>query len=834
MHLVDYRPLWLLLVLVPVAWALARSLVDRRRWLLYASQALTALAIVLTTLALCRPYVDRSSQRVHVAFVVDVSASVDQQAAQRSVDQVREWIDQLGPGDGWDLYAVGDGCRRTTPGALPEQLAQWRDTAGDDAFVSHSRLADALLTARLDMPAGAARRVVVFSDGRETDGDLASAIAAMRREGVDVRRVQLGRVGHAEAAVTSLRPGTPHAYVGQRVRLTARLSSNVPTGGTLRILNRGVVEAECPVQLRPGDDNEVTVDVTMTTAGASVWEAELVCEDDHYPINNRSGCTVQVRGRAKVLAMHERPAELRALKAALASQGIDLDVRGEHGMPSSLAQMLQFDAIVLASLPATAMETQQMVDLKRYVADFGGGLAMLGSDNSFGLGGYYRTPVEEVLPIVSRYEKEKEQPSMAMVMVIDKSGSMEGLPIALARQAAKAAVELLSARDQVGVVAFDGSPFIVAEMSPASDAHSITASIDQIIAGGGTNMYPAMAAGERMLFDAGAKIKHMLILSDGQSMPGDFQGLAAQMADAGMTVSTVALGDGADAALMQALARIGRGRFYQTSSPDTVPRIFTKETIEASRSAIREEPFLPVRVGKGDLLEGIDFDEAPFLLGYVLSRPKPTAQMLLVTESGDPLLAVGRYGLGRSLAFTSDASDAWATEWMRWGGFGKFWAQALRACMRPAEHGGVTVQRSEDGSAVRYDIAVRDEADRPVSNADWQAVWLTPDGQRRELAVAPTGLGRYELNCPGELAEAGTLRLYDRANDTLKVIHERRDYPAEYLLAAEADAAFEQLPELAGSVRDGLTSVTARRAVGDVLLVAALACMIGSILLRRL
>ncbi|NLF30822.1 MAG: VWA domain-containing protein [Planctomycetes bacterium] len=834
MHLVDARPLLLLLAIVPVTLAYARSLVDRRRVLLAGSYGLTVLAIGLLSLALCRPHLRRPSHRLHLSMLLDVSASVDDDALDDGLDQARTWIDQLRPGDTWDLYAVGASCRRATPDEIAEQAARWRQSPGDDPFRRHSRLADALLTARLDLPAGAAHRLVLLSDGRETDGGLDRAVRAARDDGADVRTVALSGMQDPETAVLSLRSGTPTAYFGQRVRLTARLYSNRPARGTLRIVNRGVVEAEQPVELKGGGNDELAVDVTMTTPGASVWAAELTSTDDRFPVNNRAECTIDVRGRAKVLVLHVDPTVMRPFKQALDAQGIDADVRGEHGMPAGLSEMLQFDAIVLAGLPATAMTTEQMLDLKRYVSDFGGGLAMLGSEHSFGLGGYYKTPVEQVLPIVSRYEKEKEQPSMAMVMVIDKSGSMDGAPIALARQAAKAAVELLSGQDLAGVVAFDGSPYVVSPLAAATDAGGVCRAIDQLIAGGGTNMYPAMEAGMAMLQQAHAKIRHMLILSDGQSLPGDFQGLASRMSDAGITLSTVALGDGADRALMESLARLGRGRYYETSSPDTVPRIFARETIEASRSAIREEPFLPVRVGQADMLEGIRFDEAPFLLGYVLSRPKPTARMLLVTEHGDPLLAFGRYGLGRTLAFTSDASDAWAAEWTRWPGFGRFWAQALRACIRTADTEGVSVERDLTAGTARYTLLARDDADRPLLHTDWHALWIDPDGRQQECPVRQVGLGRFELNCPRPDTGSTTVRLYDRANDKLKILHDRRDYPAEYLLAASPDDAFASLPAAGADILAGVPPVDAPRPLADTLLVGAMLCMIASILLRRL
>ena len=181
-------------------------------------------------------------------------------------------------------------------------------------------------------------------------------------------------------------------------------------------------------------------------------------------------------------------------------------------MPDSLRGLLAFDGIILADVPATSLRPEQMRWLKDYVTKFGGGLMMLGSENTFGIGGYYRTPVEEVLPLVSRFEKEKEKPSLAMVLVIDKSGSMSGEPIVMARQAARATAELLSGRDQIAVLGFDSNPQLICDLTPASAQAQIAGAIDSLDAGGGTDLQPAMVQAREILEGASAKIKHLSLI----------------------------------------------------------------------------------------------------------------------------------------------------------------------------------------------------------------------------------------------------------------------------------------------------------------------------------
>ena len=509
-------------------------------------------------------------------------------------------------------------------------------------------------------------------------------------------------------------------------------------------------------------------------------------------------------------------------------------MRGQYGLPETLEEIASFDAIVIADLPATALSPRQMQMIKHYVLDLGGGLVMMGSENSFGLGGYYKTPVEDVLPLVSRFEKEKEKPSLAMVLVIDKSGSMTGMPIALARQAAKAAVELLGPRDTVGVVGFDHEAQVVCEMTGASDVDSIQAAIDSLEAGGGTYMYPAMLTAKEMLEATPAKIRHMICLSDGMTQPADHESLVEEMADEGITVSTVALGE-ADKHLLASLAELGHGRYYETNDPANVPQIFTKETMEATKSAIKEDLYGCVQTGDHPILAGYTDSDLPFTLGYVMTEVKPTAQLLLAEETGDPLLAIGRYGLGTGMAYTSDLTEKWGGEWLAWDGCGKFWAQAIRGVLRKNSVDGMQVTTRADADQWRFDIRRTADNGQPLNGLHWDAIALDENGQEEPVAVHEAGLGRFEATVPLTGVERLTVRLHDVDHDKTTVHHFNRPYPAEYRLARQTPPALSALPRLdADSILAGVAPQVSRRSVVHYAYFPALACLVMSVLFRRL
>ena len=834
MGLILYQPLfWLLLVIVLfVAWHY--SLVELPFNKKLAGWLLRIAAVVILVFALCRPFSNLASDKLHVVFLVDVSQSVDEKASQAALEEIEDAIDQLRSRDSWSLFALGKGIREfESPEAFRDWIQSW--TAGShDQFRSETRLADSLLKTRLSFPSGATKRIILFSDGQDTDRFLAQSLSQLEEENVDVLFQKIDSLSDAESAVVSFKPSTFQAYYGEVVRMTANLSANRNLKGELRMIHRGVVVQKQPVDLKPDKANRYYFDVDMMTAGDSQWTVELVTDQDRFPINNQRNCTITVQGKPRVLILHQREQEMRAFVRAMGKQDVAIEVRGKFGLPETIQGMLAFDAIVLADFPATSIPPRQMNLLNRYVIDFGGGLAMLGSENSFGLGGYHRTPVEEVLPLVSRFEKEKEKPSLAMVLVMDKSGSMEGVPIELARQAAIAAVELLGPRDQIGVVGFDSSPYIVSEMKSAIQADAIESAIRTMDAGGGTNMYPGMVAGKEMLENTNAKIRHMICLSDGHTTAADHESLVQAMTDVGITVSTVALGD-ADRQLLSNLAEIGRGRYYETNDPANVPQIFTKETMQASKSAIKEDLFGSVQTGDHRALAGFTKAELPFTLGYVMTQQKPTAQVLLVTETGDPLLAVGRFGLGTTMAYTSDLTERWGGEWLVWDKVGSFWGQIFRTIARNSNSQGIEVQQQMVNDRWILDIQARDQNGRLQSKVAWELDSLDSQGTMTKYSVDEVGLGRYRAEIPIAKKDKLTVRLRDPASNKIKVLHYLRPYPAEYGLLQTLSPEIETLDSFsATTVAKDLKSENIRQPITHWFYLASLLAILGSILFRRI
>ena len=727
------------LVLLPLFWWWGRtSLVTAPEGRKRLSLAVRAVIFVLLVTALSDPRRHTLTRDLHVIWLVDASRSVDGEGIKKAVELHKA----AGTPSGSESWIAFGG--RGVNVAGPEKLA---DVSPESVNDRETDLAAALKLAEASFPSGKAKTIVLVSDGLQTHGDAADAGASLKDAGVRVHAFTAAPPDKPEVLVRAV--NAPRQVRSEEpFRAEIEVSSNRETDAEIAVFRNGVKVASRQERLKPGTNRLEFTQVLRGEERLVELSAEVTAAADTIADNNRSAAIVQTEGVSKVLLIADKPEQARYLAWALKQEGIVLDARPPTGAPIGLADLQNYDLVILDNVPATALTLDQMKLLSSYVRDFGGGFLMTGGDQAFGLGGYYRTPVEDILPVRCDFEKEKETPSLGIVFVIDRSGSMSGEKIEMAKEAAKAALELLSDRDYAGVAAFDHEAFWVADLQSAADKGGISHKISSLSEGGGTNLAAGMELALQALRGSPAKLRHAILLTDGVSTPGPFYELATQMAAEKITVSTVAVGDDADSQLLQQIARWGGGRYYLALDPRMVPQIFAKETMTVSKSAIQEAPFVPVPVRPADFLAGVNFERAPFLLGYVTTRHKPTAEVWLGSEKGEPLLATWRYGLGQAGAWTSDARNRWAVEWLRWEGFGKFWAQLVRKLARSeaVRRFPMTLEREGADFVLRADTV--DALGRFVGGLDGEVTVSAPDGSRTKLPLEKIAPGRYEARWP--------------------------------------------------------------------------------------
>ena len=740
------RP-WALLALVgslPLWWWHRRSLSSLPRTRQRLSLALRCLLLLLVALALAEPRWVHQRRDAHVFWLVDRSRSVGDAALESfrrfttadAIAKGRKFASQ-----GWIAFG-GKPAAVADPKALAELPPR-------DVDENNTDLAGALAVADATFPAGCTKTAVLFTDGQETVGDTAAQIERLRAGGVRVHVVPVNPPDQPEVLVRGV-TAPRDAKDDEPFKVSAEIVSNRETPADIDLFRNGVRVATQATTLHPGVNR---FESTQSVSGEKVFEFAVEVRpknpaDDTVADNNTQSAYVQAAGKSKVLLLADKPEQARYLALALRQEGILLDIRPASGAPSDLSDLQNYDLLLIDNVPATDLSREQMRLMAGYVREFGGGLLMMGGDQAFGLGGYCQTPVEEVLPVRCDFQKQQENPALGLLIVIDRSGSMAGEKIEMVKDAAKATVELLSPRDFVGVVAFDDRAYWVAEMTTAADKDSVVQRIASIQAGGGTNIAAGLELGSPQIPSSPAKIKHVILLTDGVSTPGPFYELTTRLAEERITVSTVAVGADADRKLCEQIAQWGGGRSYFTDQPGNIPQIFARETMTASKAAIQEAPFLPVVARPADFLSGIDFANAPFLLGYVTTRPKPTSEQWLVTERGEPLLSTWRYGLGQTGAFTSDARNRWAVEWLQWEGYGKFWAQVVRKLSRAPALTKFPVELRRENGGFRAVVEAVDGRGDFLTEVGGEIALIDPRGQVSRLPLAATAPGRLEAWWP--------------------------------------------------------------------------------------
>lgn len=835
------RPIWLIaLALVGVlVWYHIRSLSDfplwqRRLSLVLRSTIVVLLALSLTGLVLRSPTRERA-----ILVAIDASESLGDEAKTKTEAVIKELQPHAGE---VQLQFVRFAA---TPSAPIKDPQEWTEKLDDDNRLS-TDLSAVIRVAAAAIPPDRVPDILLLTDGNETQGD---ALSAATRVGFPVNVIPLPTRDDPEVQLSDVIVPA-QVRQGEPFFVEVVVQANHDTSASIDIFRDDVrvpsTEQKASYHLQKGE-NRFRIRQTIDDQSQVDFAVQVRTPSDTLLDNNMSHGLVYAAGKPTVLVIDQLPDQADSFRWAMEEQDLRLEIRPPQGIPIDLAELQKFDCLILSNIPATAMTLNQMDIIRTYVEDLGGGLIMTGGDQSFGLGGYYKTTLETILPVRSNFEKERETPSLAMVLVIDKSGSMGGQKIELAKDAAKGTVELLGPRDQIGVIAFDGSSNWVSELHAASDKNYVIDRIATIEASGGTSIYPALSDAYDALVAAPAKLKHVILLTDGHSEPGDFEGLAADMAAARITVSAVAVGEGADQDLLENIAEIGGGRYYFCDDPSAVPQIFAKETVEASKSAINELPFLPQVVRPTPVLSGLDMENAPFLLGYVVTRPKPTSEFILASESGDPVLSWWRYGLGMSVAFTSDISTRWSNEWLTWPGFGTFWAQVIRHAMRKSDAGGAFVTVEQTGTRARVTLDAVDPLGNFINGAATELTLIDPNLKTEKLAFRQVAPGRYETEFDAAKRGAYLMELRQKTSAGEDALRQNSalvvGYPDELRLKPTNETLLKKIAAISQGHYDVPietllvpTDRTAERRLPlwPYLLMTALALFVFDVLLRRI
>jgi Ca-activated chloride channel family protein len=783
------RPSALYLVaIIPVFYLLRTlSLTDLSLAQQLTQATLRSLVIAGIAVALARPSWITEQSKVATIALIDVSDSV----SDKQLGAARNYVDQL-------AAASGDGNLQLITFAEQPTAVRKVDgqplSAGIARHVGGGAGTDTQAAMQLAYgmyPDGYVPRMVIVSDGNQTQGDVAVEAYRAKELGVRVSWRTFDQDKTSEIRVAGLTL-PDDLKVGQPYEVTAEVWSTEAQKATLALQQDEFpngLEPVKEVELREGK-NLVAFKSDAKHAGATTYRLRLArFEHDTESQNNFAVTTAPVKGRPNVLYVEggilREPGQAGHMQRALQHENIDVTVRGPSGIPSTAKELEKFDLVLVSDVPARLMGAGQMQALDAYVGQMGGGLIMAGGEDSFGSGGYERTRIEQIMPVRFDSEKVVTQPDVAVVLVIDRSGSMQGPKLEAAKESARATAEVLSPNDYIAVVAFDSEAQIYVHPTRAQNKMRISNDIARLQSGGGTNIFPGLKDAFEILQGINAKVKHVILMTDGEAPSDGIAELVQDMRASRITVSCVGV-QGADRNLLSMIADAGDGRLYMVEDIGALPKIFMKETQEAQKSQLVED-VIHVRIAKRvEMIEGTNVENAPPLRGYVTTKPKPTAETILISDLGEPILARWRYGGGTAVAWTSDVKNRWSTEWIRWNGYPKFWAQVIRSSMRRKVYDSYDLTAKVADGRAHVVVDAIDTGDKFVNELDTHLEVIDPATSKTidKLPMPQTAAGRYTTD----------FRIQKYGSYLLKAVHQRGgqtvaeslgsvalSYPLEYL-----------------------------------------------------
>lgn len=745
----DYPAFLLVLPLVALA-----LVVSRRRvlslwgWRRDISGALRLVGAAGIAFALAQPSLRVADDGASVVIAIDESASMSPAA----LAAAQAWLDQsLRTRRGADRVAVVAFAGETrviqplstsdSPPRLPDP-STLRPATTD--------LGQALRVAAGLVRGAANPRIVLLSDGNATAGDLASALRSVGEIPVDV--VPLARPPAGPEVQLESVQGPSYVRSGETFDGSAIVDATEDGTARLQVSIDGTLASEEDIHLAAGR-NTVTLSPTVSAEGFHSIGVRVVAPRDTDPGNNIGFSYVVVKPKPRVLVIEEREREGASIQDTLKRTQISVDVRPPEAL-GTLPRLNDYAAVVLNSVAATSLTLDQQKTLQTYVNTNGHGLVTLGGPTSYALGGYADTLLEDMLPVLAKPPEKREGAQIALLLVVDRSGSMgidtpgEGVTkMAMAKEAAILAASTINPKDTLGVLAFDKKsewiirPGVIEQIG----LQTIEQRIAQLSAEGGTDIYQALREGEDVLRAVNSDLKHIVLISDGRGTDVKYDDLMARMRQDKIGLSAVAIGDDADTDLMPKLARLAQGRYYFTEKIRELPRIITQEAALAKRAALVEGQIQPQFVNSSPILRGIAPNQLPSLNGHIATTAKDTAEVILTTDENAPLLAQWHYGLGRSVAWTSDLGARWSSAWLSWDQNTRFWDQLLRWAMGPPINRDFRLDVTRTGNQAR--IAVEDISDGRFN--DLQALTLTvtaPGGSTSRADLRQVAPGRYEAS----------------------------------------------------------------------------------------
>ena len=719
---------WLLLFAwLPVLWAYWEWRDSARRTALL----LKAGGLAAVLLAIAEPRLTVHETKVAAAILVDTSASVTPQDLAHASDLATQM--EAARGRRWTrVIPFARAARNTAP---EERGRTWnmKYTAGDGGHATN--LEAALRDAAASLPAGLVPRIVLISDGNENLGSVVRGAWQTRELGIPIDTFPLAGRPKPNLRLESMSLPA-QVFTGERFSIDISLNSPKRATANVEISAEGKSLGSSRVEIEPGL-NHFRVHASVSTVGAVDLAGKISAAglgEAHF----EQAVTLR---HPRVLLITQDPAGTeKHLQQTLEANQFEVR-RSSNGPPEDLTD---FQLVIFNNWDLESLSIAQKTSVEEFVKQ-GGGLLWIGGDrNVYVEGKKEEDPIERALP--AKLAPPRSPEGTAVVLIIDKSSSMEGKKMELARLASIGVIDNLRPIDLVGVLIFDNSFQWTVPIRRAMDRATIKRLVSGITPDGGTQIAPALTEAYRKILPTNAIYKHIVLLTDGISEEGDSMSLAREAAQNKVTISTVGLGQDVNRAYLEKIASFAKGKSHFLNDPSGLEQILLKDVMEHTGSTAVEKPVAPVVVKQAEILSGVGMEAAPSLRGYVRFISKPTAETILTVDEKDPLLVRWQYGLGRSVVFTSDAKSRWAANWMTWPGFDKLWTNLFRDLLPHAAATEATASYDSANDELVIDYRLGRHVPEPAVIPDIYV--FGPNGFQRPVKATKLTAGSFRVRLP--------------------------------------------------------------------------------------
>jgi uncharacterized membrane protein len=749
------HPYYLLALIPALAWVIwlsLRSDVQVNAWRRWAALIVRVTVIALLVGAIAGLQSLLPIEGINVYFVLDRSDSIPSPQQEAARDYVNKAAKQMKHVDKAGVIVFGsEASIETTPNAAV-------DVQKIQAVVGTERtdLAAAIRLGTAAFPETGQKRLVLLTDGNENIGDAMSAVLAAKSLGVSFDVLPMGVSRANDVSVQKLQI-PPRLKEGQSFDVKIFLQTEQAQAATVRLYRNDQYLGEQKVELAAGK-NLFSFPQKLTEAGFYSYDIRVDAPADPLPQNNRATGFTTIVGKPRILVVSADPEEDKELAASIQTSKLDVKLGPIAAFPGTLAEMQSYDAIFISNVSAGDLGADRQKLLESAVRDFGVGLVCVGGDQTYAAGGYRGTPLESTLPVSMELDSKKVLPSGAVVLIMHGMEFNNGNQVA--RDCAQGVLAALGPMDEMGVLLWDGDEHWLFPLQKVGKKTELARQIAGMNQGDLGSFQQIIEMAHDSLKKSTSNLKHIIIFSDGD--PGAPSAATMQgIVNDRITVSTVLISGHAGPDTMEWMAANGKGRFYDVKSPNDLPQIFIKETAVILKSAIYEDPFKPQVRAMTEPVRGINATEYPTLLGYVATSPKPRAETPLYTDKGDPLLAHWQYGLGRAVAFTSDAKSKWAKLWLNWDKYRQFWSQIGQWSLRRLDTADFNTEVTVEKGEGLINVEALDAEGNYRNFLNLAAVVVSPKGEKVNTRLEQTGPGHYEARFPTKDVGVYSLHLLD-------------------------------------------------------------------------